>query len=267
MTAPLPNPVPNPIGTRSAAGSARVDVQFFEGALAIFRGVSFLWRTPAARALAVVPIAVCVCLCVLVIAGSIHYVPRLMAVWWPDLESNLGAIGAGVLRVFGIAIVAVLGVFVAWFVTPPLSAPALERLVLLRERELGLAPRPAAGFWRELACALQAQIVALAVVGPVLVVLWILTLLAPPFAVVTVPIKLVVLALLVAWSLLDYPLSLRGVSLRDRMRLMSAGAARVIGFGSVIALAFTVPLLPLLLLPAAVVAAAEVSAALENRTR
>jgi CysZ protein len=130
-------------------------------------------------------------------------------------------------------------------------------LVLLRERDLGVAPRPAVGFLREFWCALQAQLVALAIGAPIFAGLWLITLIAPPAAVVTVPLKFLVLALSVAWTLLDYPLSLRGVALRDRLRRMRAEAPRVLGFGASMALLFTVPLLPLVLLPAAVAAAAE----------
>jgi CysZ protein len=211
-----------------------------------------------------VPVVVCTLLCVLSIAGTIHYVPQLLAALWPSLETRLGQFGAGILRVIFIVLGAVLGVFAATFITPPLSAPALEQLVLLRERDLGLLPRPAAGFIREFWCALQAQLVALAIGAPIFAILWLTTLLAPPAAVVTVPLKFLVLALSVAWSLLDYPLSLRGVALRDRLRRMRAQAPRVLGFGLAMALLFTVPLLPLVLLPAAVAAAAEIGVELDH---
>jgi uncharacterized protein involved in cysteine biosynthesis len=222
-----------------------------------------LWTTPSSWPFAAVPVVVCALLCALSIAGAIHYVPQLMAALWPSLEARLGEFGAGLLRVIFIVLGAVLGVFAATFVTPPLSAPALERLVLLRERNLGVEPRPAAGFVREFWCALQAQLVALAIGAPLFALLWLITFLAPPAAVVTLPLKFLVLALSVAWSLLDYPLSLRGVQLRDRLRRMQAQAPRVLGFGAAMALLFTVPFLPLVLLPAAVAAAAEIGVELD----
>lgn len=267
MTAEPQEPFSRTSGRRSAGpqASRRIDLAFIDGAFAIVRGVRFVWGTPSAWPLAAVPVAVCAILCVLSIAGSIHYVPRLMAALWPSLESALGAFGAGFLHFIGILAGALLGVFAATFLTPPLSAPALERLVLLRERELGVTPRNAAGFFRELWCALQAQLVALAIGGPLFALLWLVTLFAPPAAVVTVPLKFVVLALSFAWSLLDYPLSLRGVTLSERLRMMRAQAPRVFGFGLAIALLFTVPLLPLVLLPAAVAAAAEIGVQLDSR--
>ncbi|HET6332640.1 MAG TPA: EI24 domain-containing protein [Polyangiales bacterium] len=265
MTAEPQEPFSRASGPRSSrpGPARRIDLAFIDGVFAIVRGVRFVWTTPTAWPLAAVPIAVCTILCALSIAGSIHYVPRLMAAVWPGLESSLGGFGAGFLRFVGILLGALLGVFAATFVTPPLSAPALERLVLLRERTLGVAPRPAAGLFREFWCALQAQLVALAIGGPLLALLWLITLAAPPAAVVTVPLKFVVLALSVAWSLLDYPLSLRGVPLGERLRMMRAQSPRVLGFGLSIALLFTVPLLPLVLLPAAVAAAAEIGVQLD----
>jgi len=248
----------------TANPSRRPDLQFFDGAFAIFRGLGFLWRTPASWPFAAVPVVICTLLCVLAIGGSILFVPRWLAAIWPGLDRTLGGFGAGVVEFLGILTAAFVGVLVATFVTPPLSAPALERLVMLRERELGVPPRPAAGLLREFWCAIQAQLLAVGMVGPLLAVLWMITWVFPPSAVVSVPLKLLVLALAVAWSLLDYPLSLRGLGIAERFALMRRGIASVLGFGSALALLFAVPLLPLLLLPAAVAAAAEIGVRLEQ---
>jgi CysZ protein len=247
---------------RSSPGIA---LQLVDGALALLRGVRFLWRTPAAWPLAALPVCVCSLLSGLSIAASIHFVPRLMAAAWPGLEPALGSTGSWLLRLLGIVLAALLGASLALFATPPLCAPALERLVLLRERALGVAPRTAAGVWREFRSALAAQLWAAAIGGPILLLLWLVSLLAPPLAPLSVALKFLVVALLWAWSLLDYPLSLRGMSVGQRARLMRRGAARVLGFGLMLALVFTVPLLPLLMLPAAVAAAAEIGVQLEGR--
>jgi len=199
-----------------------------------------------------VPVALCALLCVVALVASIHFVPIALTRIWPDLAADLGRSGATIVRVIGIALAAVFGVLLASFVTPPLSAPALERLLLLRERELGIAPRPAAGFLREFACALKAQLLATAVCGPLFALLWAITLLVPAAGLVTVPLKLLTLALLLAWTLLDYPMSLRGVPLRARVALVLGGAPLSLGFGFALALVFAVPLMPLFMLPIAV---------------
>ena len=241
--------------------------QLFDGAFAILRGLRFIWRTPAAWPLAALPVCVCTLLCGLSIGGAIQFVPRLMAAAWPGLEATLGSIGTWLLHFLGVVIAAALGLALALFATPPLCAPALERLVLLRERELGIASRPAAGLWREFRSALAAQLWAAAIGGPILLLLWLVTLLFPPLAPITFALEFLVVALTWACSLLDYPLSLRGVSVRERARLMRRGAARVFGFGLSLGLVFAVPLLPLLLLPAAVAAAAEIGLQLEQNAR
>lgn len=247
-----------------ARSRPNVVVQFFSGFFAIARGVSFLWRTPAAWGLAAVPMAVCLLLSMASIAGSVHFIPQLLAAVWPGLGDTLGSFGAGFVRFIAILIAALIGLYVAAFITPLLSAPALDHLVSVRERALGAPQRPAAGFLREVSCALQAQLVAIGVFSPILLILTILEWALPPAAVATLPLKFLVLAVLLAWSLLDYPLSLRGAALATRVRLMRSGAARVLGFGTALALVFMVPLFPLLLLPAAVAAAAEIALELEQ---
>lgn len=237
--------------------------QFFDGLFALVRGVRFVAGTRAAWPLAAMPVVLCTLLCSAAIVASAHFVPQLMATWWPGLSSTLGGFGSGVLSVLGILISSLFGMFAATFATPPLCAPALERLVRLRERALDAPPRPAAGFWREFVCALQAQLISVGVLGPVLAVLVLVTWLVPPVAVVTLPVKFSVVAGMLAWSYLDYPLSLRGASVSERVHWMARGFARVFGFGVGLAVAFMVPLVSLLLLPAAVAAAAEIAVQLE----
>jgi uncharacterized protein involved in cysteine biosynthesis len=247
--------------------NARPATQLFEGAFAIVRGLRFIWRTPATWPLAALPVCVCALLCGLSIAAAIQFVPRLMAAAWPGLALALGSAGTWILSFLAIVVAAVLGVVLALFATPPLCAPALERLVLLRERELGIAPRPAAGLWREFRSALAAQLWAALIGAPILALLWLVTLVFPPLAPISFVLKFLVVALTWAWSLLDYPLSLRGVSVAERARLMRCGAARVFGFGLGLGLLFAIPMLPLLFLPAAVAAAAEISVQLEQNAR
>lgn len=239
-------------------------MQFITGLGALPRGAYFIWTTRASWPLALVPVLVCGLLCMGAIFGSIHCFPQLMAALWPGMDHTLGAFGTGVLDFIGIVLSSLFGMYVATFITPPLSAPALDHLVGLRERALGAPPRAAAGFWRELRCALMAQLVATGVFGPVLVLLTVIGWIAPPAALVTVPLKFLTLAALFAWSLLDYPLSLRGATVSVRLRLIGGGISRVLGFGMALAVVFALPFLALLLLPAAVAAAAEIALELER---
>jgi len=238
--------------------------RFVHGATALIRGVNFLLRTPSVWPLALVPVTTCLFLCVLFIYSSVHYIPIVLHTLWPTMDAWIGHWGAGTVLFVSSLIASVLGLFVATFLTPMLCAPALDRLVLRRERALGVPPRHASGFWRELYCAVMSQVIAVCVFSPVLLCLTLLTWLVPPLAVVTLPLKFIMLATTLAWSLLDYPLSLRGASPSQRFQLMWGQASRVLGFGTSLAIVFTVPLFPFLLLPVAVVAAADVASQLDR---
>jgi CysZ protein len=232
----------------------------------VFRGFGFIAKTRSVWLFAAIP---CVLLVALFVSGASYglssFVPALLSGISP--ETSLGKIGAGALR-FLVSLLAIVaaGMIAAWL-TPMLSGPALERIVVARERSLGVPDRPPVSFFTELWCGIRAQILGLLVGGPVLLVLWLVTLAAPPLAAVTVPAKLVTVSALVSWSLLDYPLSLRGLRLRQRLALMRSGLLAVLGFGAAVALIFAIPLGAVLLLPAGVAAAAELAVRLESTAR
>lgn len=238
---------------------------FVWGVLSTFRGLRFILRTRGALRLAVVPALV---LLALSCAGIVFVFGRLtpaVLARLPEATSGIGSMALGLLRFLTSVVLGLVAVLVATWLTPPLSGPALERLILLRERELGVPERPPAPLLTEVLCGLRAQLVGLLVGGPLLVVLWVTTLVAPPLAILTVPLKLLTIALLVAWSLLDYPLSLRGIPLRSRLALLRGGAPVVVGFGASVALLFAVPFGAIVLLPAGVVGATEIAVALTRR--
>jgi CysZ protein len=81
---------------------------------------------------------------------------------------------------------------------------------------------------------------------------------------VTVPLKLALCALLVAWDLCDYPLSLRGVTLRARVAFARRHALALVGFGACLAVVSLVPFAILLVLPAGVAGAAKLTVLLER---
>ena len=82
-----------------------------------------------------------------------------------------------------------------------------------------------------------------------------LELLVPLAVVVTLPIQLLSAALFSAYSMLDYPLTLRGVRIRKRFAFLLSEAAPVLGFGAACAVLFAIPLGGVVLLPVGVVAA------------
>lgn len=148
-----------------------------------------------------------------------------------------------------------IGIWTALLLAPPLSGPALERLVLIQERELLIPERAPSNFIAEVVCGLRAQLFAVCFAAPVVLGLWFLELMFPPAVVLTKPLQAVVTALAIAWNLFDYPLTLRGVSASDRLGFVASHWQPVLGFGLAFVPLFWVPCVGVLMLPAGVVAA------------
>ncbi|HKO47387.1 MAG TPA: EI24 domain-containing protein [Polyangiaceae bacterium] len=155
------------------------------------------------------------------------------------------------------ALAVLLGWLLAMFLAPVFSAPALERVVGITELELRAPARVPLGFFAEFWCGARALLSSLAVILPLVLALSVLELLLPPVAVVSVPLKLLLGALGVAWGLFDYPLTLRGIGARQRLRFMSQHFPIVLGFGCAFSLLFWLPCFGVLMLPVGVAAATQ----------
>jgi CysZ protein len=237
---------------------------FGAGVSSIFAGFGTIAKTPSLWPWALVPVLVLVALEALFITLAVKLVGPRIAHLIPAATSDWGHIGMGLLGWVAVAALAVVGWFVAVPLAPPLSAPALERIVRRVESELGMPPREPIGFLREVLCGFRAMAWALAIGAPILLVLVVIEWIAPPVVVVTVPVKYAVSSLLVAWGLFDYPLTLRGVGVRRRLDLMRKNLACVLGFGFAFMLVFWVPCCGVGLLPVGVVAATRLIADIEK---
>lgn len=166
--------------------------------------------------------------------------------------------GAQVLvRWLSSALAALLGFWLALLLAPVLSAPALEHLVRERESELGASSRPRHGLWLELKCGLEAQLGGLLLAAPLWLLYWLVALAVPGAALLLLPLQALPMALGLAWNLLDYPLTLRGIRVRERWALLRQRPGPVLGFGFSLAALTLIPGAALLLLPAGVVGAAQ----------
>ncbi len=229
---------------------------FWTGVQALPRAALFLLRHPGAWPAAAVPIVVFL----LLFTGS---AAALVTRAQPWLEQRLqpetpwlqwGAGAAAWLLVAALLLAALLGAVV---LTPPLSAPALEHLVDRTERQLQIPQRPPLGVLREIWCGLRAQALALAVGTALWLLGALLTLALPVLSPLTSALNLLIASLMVAWNLLDYPLTLWGVGLRERLAFFRAHWASVVGFGAMFAALFWIPGCGLLSLPIGVIAATD----------
>lgn len=230
--------------------------EFWLGFRTLFSGMARLARLPRSHPYALVPALVFLVL----ETGFVLLSVRGLSPWVRDElagETLWRNAGAEALSWLSVAVGTLLGWFVAALVTPPVSAPALERIVAIVEHDLRVSPRASLGLFEEFWCGLRASTLGLALFVPPAVLLSAFEFVAPVVAVVTTPLKLALGALGVSWSLIDYPLTLRGIGVRERLAFMRANAPSVLGFGSAFALTFWLPCCGILLLPVGVAAATE----------
>lgn len=227
----------------------------FTGLRELFGAARFLFGRPALWPHALVPSVVLFALVALSAWVSFSWFGPLLGGLVSAPDTWYERIGGEALRYLGAVLATVFGTLLALAITPPLCGPVLERLVVAQERALGIPERAPLGLLSEILCGVRAQACAALFALPLLSLLWLLDLLFPAAAVVTIPGKFLVAALALAWNLFDYPLTLRGVRMRERVRLVARYKLFSLGFGAAFVLLFLVPCCAVLLLPVGVIAA------------
>jgi CysZ protein len=147
-------------------------------------------------------------------------------------------------------------VLLALCLAQPFSCFALEAIAHAQEEALtgqGTAPP---SFVASLAASIRVVLVTLLVGGSVLTGLFLINFVFPPAVVVTVPLKFLVCAWLLAWDFLDYPWGLHGLGVRARLRWVGRNFWAFSAFGMAWAALVIVPGAVLLLLPMGVAGAA-----------
>jgi uncharacterized protein involved in cysteine biosynthesis len=228
-------------------------IGFRHGFAAIFSGARCLMRLPGTWPYALVP-ALSFALLEAGFVGAAWQLFKPGAIARASTAAALSAY-AGTAAWLEFGVTALAGWLLAALLAPTLSSPALERIVTLVERDLGVPERAPLGFFAEFWCGVRSLLLSSALTLPALIGLSLLELVAPPLAVVATPLKLLLGALGVAWGLFDYPLTLRGVGARQRFAFMRRHASVVLGFGAAFSLAFWLPCCGILLLPVGVAAA------------
>lgn len=227
---------------------------FFTGVGAFFQGVRFIVRTPRLWGLALVPAVTAMSIAVALVLTGGHF-----ALAWA--HSALGEGFAEKLVAAGmILVVVLLAVVLAISLAQPLSGWALEAIVHAQADAIGaeqLDPPPL--LWaaiRSAVSSLSALLIGIPTIAALAMVGWVV----PPAAIVTIPLKFTLTALLLAWDLLDYPMGLRRISLGQRVVWCARHLGAVLGLGFAAALFFAIPGLGLLALPCGVAAATRLTA-------
>jgi CysZ protein len=224
---------------------------FFSSMLLGFSGFSWLLQHPGAWPAAAVPALVWALLSSLGVTASIEWVKPWVMGALPHWSEGLLGFAAWALTL----LVGAGAIWVALLLTPPLSSPALERIVARVEADIGAPARAPQSFVAELWCGLRATLVGVALVTPIFAVAIVLDLLVPVLAPLWIAIKLLAAAFGMSWGLLDYPLTLRGMRVRERLGLMRRHARVVLGFGLGMLPFFWLPCCLFVSLPVGVVAA------------
>jgi CysZ protein len=241
----------------------RSEPGFLTGIGSFFSGFGFLVTRPSVWLYAMVPVAVGAGITALLGGLAIAFLPAKIAAWI-GATSWVGVLGTWLLKVLAGAIAVALAALVGFSLAQPLSGPALNKIATAVERELGAPPLPATTFVDDVVKGLKSVGVAYLFGLPILAVLALVAFFFPPASIVTFPLKLVIVALLVSWDLCDYPLSLRGLPIRERLAFMKRHVAAVLGFGAGLAVLSLVPCALLLVLPAGVAGATRLTVLLER---
>jgi CysZ protein len=214
----------------------------FAGAGAFFQGMAFVVTTPRVWPRAMVPVLVALLLFAGVVAAGVFAASRYTH---------------GVYVVLLAVPAVLLAIVVALSFAQPLSGWALDGIVRAQRRELGLPELPHVSVAGTMLASAGSALLALLVGAPVIAALTVVGWAAPPALVVTVPLKIVVGALMVAWDLVDYPLAMRGATLRQRLRFAWQHFGSFLGFGLAATAFFAIPGLGLIALPCGVAGAAQ----------
>jgi CysZ protein len=237
-----------------------------EGLRAFFSGFGFILSNPGVWLLALVPITIAVALFSVLGYLAANLVP-------PQIETLFGAraqasmamgIVAWLVKALALVVALLAAALVSFGLAQPLSGPALERIVRKAEASLGGPAWPKTSFLGDMARSLQTVLVGFAFALPILAILFIVNIFIPPAIVITFPAKVIVTALMITWDLCDYPLSIRGASVGDRVAFLGRNVRSVLGFGLGLALLSLVPCLLVLVLPAGVAGAARLVLTLER---
>ena len=230
---------------------------FWTGVGTLFGAVRMLSSQPGLWRYASIPMTTLFALACLGV-GVVTWVgvPEALEALLPDQSEHwYDRVGSAALATLLWLVGSALALLAAWLFTPVLCAPALEKLVRRVEDALGVPPFPELSFFASFYCGLRAQVTGLVVLLPVWLSLWVLGLVLPFLAPLLLAAKLLAVALGLAWNLLDYPLTLRGMPARERFVLMRRHWRPVAGFGVTFACLFWIPLAAVGLLPLGVVAA------------
>lgn len=253
-----------PLPVAPARTTARATLSVWAGARTFFVAWGRIVKTPSTWPLALVPLVIALAVLGTLTALGVVFAFALADQLTATAAGTWGTLGRLALRAVLAVGAAALALVVALSVAQPLSSVALEQLARDQDRELGGRPWPDEPLARQMLRSLRVTLTGLVLSLPILALLWLVTALFAPLAVITVPLHFLVTALVAAWDLLDYPMSGRGMGIGARLAWMRAHFRPTLGLGLVCAAFLLIPGFALILLPIGATAATRLVAMSER---
>ena len=241
--------------------------ELLRGVRAFFSGFHFILTTPGIWGFAAIPVLVATLLIGGFMALGVWGAGAAAAAIFGEPSGDWGEAGLFATRIFFYVLAALIAILAGMALAQPISGPALDRIVRAHEQALGGSTWPETSFVESLGRSLRVTLTTLAIGVPILILLTAIELVFPPVAIVTMPLKFCVSALLASWDLIDYPFSLRGADVQARFTWLKQNFAAAFGFGAMIAFVALVPFLGLLMLPVGVAGATKLIFVGEPATR
>ncbi|UJR33636.1 hypothetical protein I4U23_021070 [Adineta vaga] len=237
---------------------------FFSGILAPFQGFYFILKHSSTWSRALIPSILFTLLlfaCAIPGTWAMHTLTgRLIR----KNTSRLAHVGIWLLRLVLYIIAICLSLIIALLTAQPLSSPALESLVRAQEHDLKYPSRPEESFcssvWRSLRIAAISLVISLVI----FIVLTFIEFVVPLAIFVTTPLKFLTTAWIIAYDIIDYPLSLHLLGVRERTPWFRHYLWATLGFGLAMEIIFLIPGAFFLLLPAGVCGATRLVVAAER---
>lgn len=178
-----------------------------------------------------------------------------------------GRLGNWVIIVTLTLIGLVMAVLVSLCLAQPLSGFALDAIVYAQERAQTGSSSPPPGRLESLLRTTKVAVVTLLVGVPIFSFFFLIDWLFPPAVVITIPLKFLTGAWLLAWNFLDYPLGIRRFGIRMRLKWVFRHFEAFTVFGMLWAAFVIVPGVILVLLPMGVAGATRLVLEEETRAR
>jgi CysZ protein len=225
---------------------------FVTGLIAPFQGFYFILTHPSTWTRALIPAVIFTLLLftfaipgVWTMHSFTHHLIQKHASRWAHISIWLFRVVLYIVAIF-------ISLILALITAQPLSAPALESLVRAQERELKYPNRPEEAFcssiWRSIRVAIVSIIASLCI----FIVLTVIEIFLPLTVIITTPLKFIATGFILAYDIIDYPLSLHLLGIRERTPWFRHYLWATFGFGLAMEVIFLIPGAFLLLLPAGV---------------